>query len=273
MSHPRISVIWKYNNSPALATSAQGQTRALMGSCAAGLPGVFIVSWLLFLALPLNADTYSLPHTKSSPQALQRHDDSLKTFQGYITSNFDTLRSVTKPLYRDVGIISLNSVETFISLGASAGIDMDIGTFEIESPPHLRVDFLVQTLENLAVSNGGAIQDMRINWSAHSTVATDEPEFKPDSWIPPPGNSLQFNDPPIYIGLVTNGCGNVVTFPITFYSEVYKGGDILGSFSATDNKTIQPNGYWNFSYTIRVSDNNGNQSDVRVKGIVRALCE
>jgi len=157
-------------------------------------------------------------------------------------------------------------------LGALGGAHTGIDDFTTETPPHLRVEFIVQFLENVSINNGGAIQNMRINWSAHSDVATDEPYFEPDSWVPPPGNFLIFNNPPIYIGLVSDGCGKVPVFPITFYSEVYNGGGTLGEFSATDNSTIQPNGYWNFSYTFRVSDDNGGESDIRVKGMVRALC-
>lgn len=46
----------------------------------------------------------------------------------------------------------------------------------------------------------------------------------------------------------------------------------IGTFSATDNTTIQPNGYWNFSYKMRVTDANGGVSDIKAKGIVSALC-
>ena len=273
MLYIKTEAVLKYCYPPTLASRSQHQARGILHHCSSGLSVMFVISLLLILPMTIHADIYYSPDTQLTGKTQQKNDDSFNTYQGYTTSNFDTLRSVSKPLHRDVDRISLTTGDAFISLGASAGIDMDIDTFTTESPPHLRVDFLVQTLENLAVNNGGAIQDMRINWSAHSPIATDEPKFKPDSWIPPPGNSLQFNDPPIYIGLVTNGCGNVATFPITFYSEVYNGGNIFGSFNATDNNTIQPNGYWNFSYTIRVSDNNGNQSDIRIKGIVRALCE
>ncbi|MDH3280191.1 MAG: hypothetical protein OEQ18_03565 [Gammaproteobacteria bacterium] len=140
-----------------------------------------------------------------------------------------------------------------------------------ESPPHLQVAFNLGTLENVSVANGGASQNMRIDWWAHSSVATWESDWHPSSYIPNPGSVIHF-DAPFYVGEVANGCGNVAVFPIEFSSEVSVGMETLGDFSATDNSTIQPNGYWNFTYAIRVSDNAGGTSDIRVKGIVSALC-
>lgn len=223
----------------------------------------------------LNLCTMTNAWCNNEPAPLSLDTNYLLAYsvKGFTTRHFSSTRNNNKYLEFDIYISNAVPAQGFISPGVYGGMSMDMQSFNTTSPPDLQVEFIVQTLDNMIVKQAGVNRYMRINWSIHSPEASKEPSFNPDSWVPSPGNSLHFNDAPIYIGTVANGCGNVQVYPINFYSEVYSGTEILGNFSAHDTSHIRPNGYWNFSYTIRVSDIKGNLSDIIVKGIIRALCE
>ncbi len=181
-----------------------------------------------------------------------------------------------------------NSIDRLDKLSTTGGTNRGInGIITSEPQPNLQVKFLVEYMENVIISDGGADNSdnpLRINvlWQAHSTVATLEKRC-PDGVcspvgvpIPPAGELWSDFQYTIYDGLVLNGCGSTAIYPIEFESWVYEGSfnenQIVGEFSRTDNTTIQPNGYWNFSYTIRVADANSGVSDIKIKGRVQALC-
>ena len=46
----------------------------------------------------------------------------------------------------------------------------------------------------------------------------------------------------------------------------------IGEFSTVDETTLQPNGFWTFSYTIRATGTNGGVSDFKFKGVVSVTC-
>lgn len=144
------------------------------------------------------------------------------------------------------------------------------------------MDFILQSLENVIVDNGGAnhvdplplpANITYVFWDWNAPIATDEYyDVLVALPMPSPGEESFTYGMHIYGGLVLDGCGNTPFFPITLDSWVQEDGVEIGTFSATDNTTIQPNGYWNFSYKMRVTDANGGVSDIKAKGIVSALC-
>lgn len=231
--------------------------------------------WLLFSAYSLVLGLCPIDNAWSSNESNSFNNISLfpTSVSSFTTQHFSSIRNNNEHLQLDIHISNAIPSQGFISPGVYGGMSMDMESFNATSPPDLHVEFIVQTLDNMIVKQAGVSRYMRINWSVHSAEASFEPSFNPDSWVPSPGNSLHFNDAPIYIGVVLDGCGKVPVYPINFYSEVYSGTDIIGNFSASDTSHIRPNGYWNFSYTIRVNDIKGNLSDIIVKGIVRATCE
>lgn len=228
---------------------------------------------LLFLICNITPVQSVHAHRNDYSEKLNKNIIIEKKINTYTISYFKKSYNNNKPLLRDIQINNEIPPQKFIQSGISTGVNTKIESPSIEIPPHLRVEFIIQTLDNMSVGKTGAKNNMRINWSVHSPTASNEPDFKPNSWVPDPGSALQFNDQPIYIGHVANGCGDVPVYPITFYSEIYSGEEVLGSFSASDNNTIQPNGYWNFTYTVRVYDDKNNMSDIIVKGIIKAFCE
>jgi hypothetical protein len=161
--------------------------------------------------------------------------------------------------------------------GNSSFID-DIAT---ELPPHLRVTFALTELFHDVVSGDGVQVKAFVKWDPHSTAATEEdlgPGHIPPSYVPGPEqlkNYAFYGVLVMYDGLVLEGCGNTPVFPISFHSwieEESEEGAVIGEFSATDNSTIQPNGFWTFAYTIRATDSHGGVSDYKFRGTVSALC-
>lgn len=138
-------------------------------------------------------------------------------------------------------------------------------------------------MENEVVSGSGVDVPCWARWELHSPVATDE--FQVDGsnlWsLPAPGPGEIWPIPHangIYDALVEDGCGNTPVFPVQIESSVGEMENILspyvqiGEFAAVDDKTLQPNGFWTFSYTIRATGTNGGVSDFKISGIVSVTC-
>lgn len=148
-------------------------------------------------------------------------------------------------------------------------------------PAHLCVTFILQQMENEVVSGGGVETPCWARWETHSAVATEEfGEGGPFS-LPAPGPGEIWPVPHangIYDALVEDGCGNTPVFPVEFHSSVGEMEDILapyvliGQFDAVDDTTLQPNGFWTFSYTIRATGTQGGVSDFEFRGIVSITC-
>jgi hypothetical protein len=147
-------------------------------------------------------------------------------------------------------------------------------------PPHLRVMFIVQQMENEVVSGGGVGTPCWARWETHSAAATAE-LF--EDWVslpaPPPGEVWPVSHANMfYDALVQGGCGNTPLFPVEFHSSVGEAENILdnyvsiGQFDAVDDTTLQPNGFWTFAYTIRATGTQGGVSDFKFRGIVSITC-
>ena len=146
-------------------------------------------------------------------------------------------------------------------------------------PANLRVIFVLQYMENEIVSGDGVTAQCFARWETHGSAATDESGGPFSLPAPLPGEGWVVDHANgIYHGLVIDGCGATPTFPVDFHSEVGEQADILdtfdqiGEFSAVDNSTIQPNGFWTFAYTIRATGSNGGVSDFKFRGIVSVTC-
>ncbi len=168
---------------------------------------------------------------------------------------------------------------SFIDEGQSYhGGTPSIDKFHAELPRNLRVTFTLNNIAHEVVSGDGVADGTWISWFATSPDATVERiTYTIHHPLPDAGNSFPMDTLNIvYDGIVTDGCGNTPTFEIDFESWVRENfttdSTVLGAFSEVDEDTIQPNGFWNFSYSIRISEGSGNVSDIRVSGVVNATC-
>ncbi len=150
-----------------------------------------------------------------------------------------------------------------------------------ELPASLRVTFVLQQMENEVVSGNGVDVPCWARWETHSPIATEEREEGGPFSLPAPGPGEIWPVPyhnGIYDALVQEGCGSTPVFPVEFQSSVGEMEDILspfvliGQFNAVDNTTLQPNGFWNFSYTIRATGTSGGVSDFKFRGTVSVTC-
>jgi hypothetical protein len=148
-------------------------------------------------------------------------------------------------------------------------------------PANLRVSFILQQMENEVVSGNGVGTPCWARWETHSSVATEEKGEGGPFTLPAPGPGEIWPVPHangIYDALVQDGCGSTPVLPVTFHSSVGEMEDILspyvliGQFDAVDNTTLQPNGFWTFSYTIRATGTQGGVSDFKFRGIVSVTC-
>jgi hypothetical protein len=150
-----------------------------------------------------------------------------------------------------------------------------IGDITTEPPPNLRVSFVLQQMENEVISGDGVDTFTWAFWETSSPIATEE-EGGPYA-LPAPGPDEIWDIPhanQIYDAIVEDGCGSTPVFPVQFDSWIEENDDdvLIGEFSATDNSTLQPNGFWNFAYTIRATGTNDGVSDFHFKGVVTVTC-
>ena len=76
----------------------------------------------------------------------------------------------------------------------------------------------------------------------------------------------------IYDALVLNACENFPLFPVEHDALIEDSGDEIGAFHGSDNSTLDPTGYYNFSYTARATGVNGKVSDFHFSGKVNVTC-
>jgi hypothetical protein len=149
-----------------------------------------------------------------------------------------------------------------------------IDDFTTVLPPHLRVSFVLTEMSHEAVSGGGVQVTAFTEWFVDSNASTEE--YSGSLVYLPPPDSVQPESRLIYDALVIDGCGNTPVFPISFDNWIVEEkaveNPVIGEFSATDNSTIQPNGFWTFSYTIHATDSFGGVSDYTFRGTVSATC-
>lgn len=150
----------------------------------------------------------------------------------------------------------------------------------IELPPHVRVTLLLTELSHTVVSGGGVDVPTWASWESHSPEATQERYDEPVSLpMPAAGETwpLDYHSFVFYDGLVEDGCGNTPEFPISLDSwieeqEHFGAPFVLIGQTSISSSTIQPNGVWVFSYTIRAVGSNGGVSDYTLSGKVTATC-
>lgn len=164
---------------------------------------------------------------------------------------------------------------------APRGGDSALNDLTATLPANLRVTFVLQQMQNEVVSGNGVDVPCWATWETHSPVATLERSNGGPFSLPAPGPGEIWPIPHangIYDALVRDGCGNTPVFPVEFHSTVGEMEDILspfvqiGEFSETDETTLQPNGFWTFSYTIRATGSNGGVSDFKFRGVVSVTC-
>jgi hypothetical protein len=167
------------------------------------------------------------------------------------------------------------------NVGRTKGGQSQIDDLVAKLPPHLRVNFILQQMENEVVSGNGVNVPSWATWETHSPDATLErlgggPFTLP---VPGPGEVWPLDHANlIYDALVHNGCGATPVFRVELQSTVGEMPDIfepsvlIGEFLGVDNTTLQPNGFWTFSYTIRATGTNGGVSDFKFRGIVSVTC-
>jgi hypothetical protein len=164
----------------------------------------------------------------------------------------------------------------------AAGGAGSINTFKAPGLDNLYVGLHIQSVENEVVAAAGVTNECWVIWESHSTAASVE-KGGPFQWpLPPPGQMFDNfgSHNTIYAGLIDNGCGNTLSFPIEHFCRVGEwqagqGSDTfveIGSFHGVDNSTIQPTGYWTFAYTVRAKGTNGGVSDFKFRGNVPAIC-
>jgi hypothetical protein len=172
---------------------------------------------------------------------------------------------------------SVRCPESAVENGTVVGYS-PIGDITTEPPPNLRITFVLQQMENEVISGDGVDIFRWAFWETSSPIATEEASGP--YGLPAPGPDeiwdVTFHNQ-IYDAIVEEGCGSTPVFPVQFDSWIEEGMDledsvVIGEFNATDNSTLQPNGFWNFAYTIRATGTNDGVSDFHFKGVVTVTC-
>jgi len=166
--------------------------------------------------------------------------------------------------------------------GSASSID-DITTAGLR---HLRLNIILREMSNIVVSGSGVDSlgsfqepwaDFKITSTAADTSipAPDEPAYGLPA--PPPGDTWQLpagdHALGLFQGIIENGCvGSPASFDLTLDSSVYRISteENFGSVHLLD--TVEGHGYYNFKYTIRATDEEGNISDFVISGDADSYC-
>ena len=143
--------------------------------------------------------------------------------------------------------------------------------------PHVRVSFVLQSISNTAVSNGGVQPDTDtfVRWMTTSSAASEERGGPYGYTLPAPGVSWDGEElyhAILYDALVLNACDSFGPFPVVHDAEVEDGAIELGAFHGVDNSTLNHTGFYNFNYKVRATGMNGRVSDFRFAGKVNVTC-
>ena len=158
--------------------------------------------------------------------------------------------------------------------GVSASTDLGINP-----PAHLRISCILQEIENVVVDAPGigfegenVVFDIRfsspVTTSSNSGYIVD---------VPSPGSSMTYAGTElVFDGIIADGCGNTDVVPLSVDAEIFAfDGETTGfaPYDATDNTTLQPNGFWSFNFVIRAGtiDSEG-VSDFLIRGLVSIVC-
>jgi hypothetical protein len=150
--------------------------------------------------------------------------------------------------------------------------------------PHLRLNIVLKEMRNIVIAGSGvdslgALQDPWGTFkivSAAANVSIPTPAAPPNS-LPVPAPGETWSDIPLvntlFQGIIWNGCvGTPATFDLTLDSSIYRisTGEVFGSLHLVDE--VEGHGYFNFKYTIRATDEDGNVSDFVFSGDADSVC-
>jgi len=150
--------------------------------------------------------------------------------------------------------------------------------------PHLRLNIILREMRNVVVEGSGvdslgALQDPWATFkivSAAANVSIPTPAA-PRYTLPAPAPGDTWNDIPepnvLFQGIIWNGCvGIPATFDLTLDSSIYRTstGEVFGSVHLVDE--VEGHGYYNFKYTMRATDEDGNVSDFVFSGDADSIC-
>ena len=153
--------------------------------------------------------------------------------------------------------------------------------------PNLRLNIILREIQNVLVSGSGVDisgthhADLQGYFQIGSSNADyslpldDGFYFLP---LPAPGDtwSAMNNANQLFAGLIVNGCLSAATFELSLHSSVFAGShddEIDGPFGGIQAEdSVTGPGYYNFKYTIRATDPDGNQSDVIFSGDADSFC-
>ncbi len=174
---------------------------------------------------------------------------------------------------------------------AHTGVSCPAGLNHFDGPdvigmylPHLRLNIILREVHNIVVAGSGvdslgANQDPWATFkivSAAANVSIPTPAA-PDFVLPAPLPSPLPSDVPepntLFQGIIWNGCVGVpATFDLTLDSSIYRisTGEVFGSVHLVDE--VEGHGYYNFKYTIRATDEDGNVSDFVFSGDADSIC-
>ena len=161
--------------------------------------------------------------------------------------------------------------------GAGGGVLPTIEPALKANLPHVRVSFVLQSIANEVVSNGGVSGDpvKFVQWLTSSAAASVEHGGPYFYTLPPPGVVWDGDDlyhTIIYDALVFNACGSFGAYPVTHDASIEESGSEIGAFHGVDNSTLDHTGFYNFTYAARATGTNGGVSDFRFSGKVNVTC-
>ena len=148
----------------------------------------------------------------------------------------------------------------------------------------MRLNIIIWEMQNVVVSGSGvdSLGLFNEHWTTikiGSSAADDslpEPGDKYDLALPYPGETAVFpstHSITLYRGIIENGCvGTPATFDLTLDSSVWRfgSGEVFGEVHLVDE--VEGHGYYNFEYTIRATDEDGNVSDFIFRGDADSFC-
>lgn len=143
--------------------------------------------------------------------------------------------------------------------------------------PNVRVSFVLQSISNTAIANGGILPDtdMFVRWTTTGSAASEERGGPYGYTLPAPGVSWDGEElyhAILYDALVLNACESFSPFPVIHDAEIEDGAIEIGAFHGVDNTTLDHTGFYNFTYKVRATGMNGRISDFRFAGKVNVTC-
>jgi len=156
---------------------------------------------------------------------------------------------------------------------------------------NVHVAMYVKKIENVPIEGGGvetvanSDDDLEIIfWETDSLDSDEQKGTSSASWLPSPGEILDVNDFDtdsssgllIYEALSYGTCDSLSEFEISHFAKItegsYTSNDVIGSFAAVHDSSINSTGYYNMWYKLRARDSHGGVSEFIVTGTVNVLC-